>query len=114
MMPAANARKTCWSPGIESNFELIEALLRLNRRSERVDRALEAVEGVMLAGRNHFKGLVIVIFTNFVFSHTQQSFARRGLRGGLRLVSRAKFFLRSWKSSQPSSPARQSRDWPEK
>jgi hypothetical protein len=87
--------------------------VRANRR-ERVDCALEAIEGVMLARNDYFKGLVIFIFANFAFSHTQQSFARRGLRGGLRLLSRAKFFLRSWKSSQPSSPARQSRDWPGK
>ena len=37
---------------------------------QRVDRALEAIEGVMLAGYDHFKRLVIFIFANFTCSHT--------------------------------------------
>jgi hypothetical protein len=41
-----------------------------NRR-ERVDRALKAIEGVMLAGNDHLKRLVIFIFANFASSHTQ-------------------------------------------
>ena len=44
--------------------------VRANRR-QRVDRALEAIEGVVLAGNNHLKGLVIFIFTNFTCSHTK-------------------------------------------
>jgi hypothetical protein len=40
-------------------------------RGQRVDRALEAIEGVMLAANNHLKGLVIFIFTNFACSHTK-------------------------------------------
>ena len=43
--------------------------VRTNRR-ERMDRALETIEGVMLAGHNHFERLVILIFTNFACSHT--------------------------------------------
>lgn len=43
--------------------------VRANRR-ERVDCALEAIEGVMLAGDDYFKRLVIVIFANFACSHT--------------------------------------------
>ncbi len=43
--------------------------VRANRR-QRVDCALEAIEGVMLAGDDHFKRLVIFIFANFAFSHT--------------------------------------------
>ncbi len=42
--------------------------VRANRR-ERMNRALETVEGVMLAGNDHFKRLVIFIFANFAFSH---------------------------------------------
>ena len=44
--------------------------VRANRR-QRVDRALEAIEGVVLASDNHLKGLVIFIFTNFACSHTK-------------------------------------------
>ena len=43
--------------------------VRANRR-ERVDRALETIEGVMLAGHNYFKCLVILIFANFAFCNT--------------------------------------------
>jgi len=43
--------------------------MRANRR-ERMDRALETIEGVMLAGNNHFERLVILIFANFACSHT--------------------------------------------
>jgi hypothetical protein len=43
--------------------------VRANRR-ERVDCALEAIEGVMLAADDYFKGLVIFIFANFAFGHT--------------------------------------------
>jgi hypothetical protein len=44
--------------------------VRANRR-QRVDRALEAVEGVVLTGNYNFKRLVIFVFANFAFSHTQ-------------------------------------------
>ena len=37
---------------------------------QRVDRALETIEGVMLAGYDHFKRLVIFVFANFACSHT--------------------------------------------
>ena len=40
-----------------------------NRR-ERVDCALEAIEGVTLAGNDYFKRLVIFIFADFAYSHT--------------------------------------------
>ncbi len=43
--------------------------MRANRR-ERMDRAFETIEGVMLAGHNHFERLVILIFANFACSHT--------------------------------------------
>src|SRR5437667_11259847 len=36
-----------------------------------VDRALEAIEGVVLAGNNYLKGFVIFIFTNFTCSNTK-------------------------------------------
>jgi hypothetical protein len=45
--------------------------VRANRR-QRVDRALEAIEGVMLAANDYFERLVILIFTNFTCSHTQK------------------------------------------
>jgi len=44
--------------------------VRANRR-QRVDRALEAIEGVVLAGNNYLKGFVIFVFTNFTCSHTK-------------------------------------------
>ena len=43
--------------------------MRANRR-EGMNRAFETIEGVMLAGHNHFERLVILIFTNFACSHT--------------------------------------------
>ena len=42
--------------------------VRANRR-QRVDRALEAVEGVMLPANDYFKRLVIFILANFACSH---------------------------------------------
>ena len=42
-------------------------------RSKRVNRALEAIERVVLPGDDNFKRLVIVVFANFAFSHTQIS-----------------------------------------
>jgi hypothetical protein len=49
--------------------------MRANRR-QRVDGALETVEGVVLPADDHFKRLVIFVFANLACSHTQ-SFARR-------------------------------------
>ena len=43
--------------------------MRANRR-QRVDRALEAVERVVLPANDHFKRLVIFVFANFAYSHT--------------------------------------------
>jgi hypothetical protein len=43
--------------------------MRANRR-QRMDRALEAIEGVMLPANDYFKRLVIFIFANFACSHT--------------------------------------------
>ena len=45
--------------------------MRANRR-ERVDRALEAIEGVVLPADDYFKGLVISVLANFTCSHTQK------------------------------------------
>jgi hypothetical protein len=53
--------------------------VRANRR-ERVDCALEAIEGVVLAGNDHFKRFVIFVFANFAFSHTQMVRAPSPLR----------------------------------
>ena len=39
-------------------------------RCERVDCALEAIEGVMLAGNDHLKRFVIFVLANFACSHT--------------------------------------------
>ena len=44
--------------------------MRANR-GERVDRALEAVERVVLPGDHNFKRFVIFVFANFAFSRTQ-------------------------------------------
>lgn len=40
-------------------------------RCQGMDRALEAIEGVVLPGNDYFKRLVIFIFANFAYSHTQ-------------------------------------------
>jgi hypothetical protein len=40
-------------------------------RRQRVDRAFEAVECVVLSGYDHFKRLVIFILANFTCTHTQ-------------------------------------------
>jgi hypothetical protein len=37
---------------------------------QRVDRAFEAIERVMLSGYDHFKRFVIFIFANLACSHT--------------------------------------------
>jgi hypothetical protein len=44
--------------------------VRANWR-QRVDCALEAVEDVTLSAHEYFKRLVILVFTNFAFRHTQ-------------------------------------------
>ena len=44
--------------------------VRANRR-QRMDRALEAVEGVTFSTKDYLKRLVIFIFANFACSHTQ-------------------------------------------
>jgi hypothetical protein len=49
-------------------------------RCERVDCAFEAIEGVVLAGNDHFERLVIFIFANFTSSHTQIVRAPSSLR----------------------------------
>src|SRR5438132_1590315 len=43
--------------------------MRTHRR-QRVDRALEAVEGVVLPLDHHFERFVIFVFANFACSHT--------------------------------------------
>jgi hypothetical protein len=43
--------------------------VRTNWR-QRVDRALEAIEGMMLPGNDYLKGLVVFIFANFACGHT--------------------------------------------
>jgi hypothetical protein len=49
-------------------------------RRQRVDRAFEAVECVMLSVYDHFKRLVIFIFANFACTHTQFFRASAALR----------------------------------
>jgi hypothetical protein len=43
--------------------------VRADRR-QRVDRAFETIECVMLPGYDHFKRLVVFILANFACSHT--------------------------------------------
>jgi hypothetical protein len=43
--------------------------VRANRR-KRVDRTLEAIEGVTLSAHDDFKRLVIIILANFAYRHT--------------------------------------------
>lgn len=64
-------------------------------RGERVDRALEAIEGVMLAGHDHFERLVILIFTNFACSHTNSLSRAAALAAVSDLFSQAKARRRS-------------------
>jgi hypothetical protein len=44
--------------------------VRADRR-QRMDRAFETIECVMLSGYDHFKRFVIFILANFACSHTQ-------------------------------------------
>ena len=57
-------------------------------RRERVDRAFEAVEGVILSGYDPFKRLVIFILANFAFSHTHLFRASAALRRCLLILER--------------------------
>jgi hypothetical protein len=50
--------------------------MRANRR-QRVDGALETVEGVTLPADDHFKRLVVFVLGNFACSHIQM-FSRAG------------------------------------
>jgi hypothetical protein len=43
--------------------------VRTDRR-QRMDRAFEAIEDVMLAGNDHLERLVVFIFANLASSHT--------------------------------------------
>ena len=47
------------------------AAVRADRRQS-VDRALKAVERVMLSAHHHLEGLVILVFANFACRHTQK------------------------------------------
>jgi hypothetical protein len=67
--------------------------VRANRR-ERVDCALKAVEGVMLASDDYLKRLVIIIFANFACSHTQTVRAPSPLRRCSLSVLRARSLCR--------------------
>ena len=58
--------------------------VRANWR-KRMDRALEAVKGVVLIGNDYLKRLVIFIFANFALA-IHKLFARRRLCGGVRLM----------------------------
>jgi hypothetical protein len=49
------------------------------RRRQRVYRALEAVEGVVLSRNHYVESLVIFVFANFASSHTRISRAVRFL-----------------------------------
>lgn len=60
--------------------------VRANWR-QRVDRALEAIEGVALSAQDDFKRLVVFVLANFASTHTH-SFARGAVRGGVYLLSR--------------------------
>src|SRR5262245_51813718 len=51
--------------------------VRANRR-QRMDRALEIIEDVSLSAHDHFERLVIIVFANFTFRHTEFVRARRG------------------------------------
>jgi hypothetical protein len=59
-------------------------------RCERVDRAFEAIEGVMLPGNDHFKRFVIFVLANLAYSHTQTVRASSPLRRYSLLFLRAR------------------------
>jgi hypothetical protein len=59
-------------------------------RCERVDRAFEAIEGVMLPGNDHFKRFVIFVLANLACSHTQTVRASSPLRRYSLLFLRAR------------------------
>jgi hypothetical protein len=67
--------------------------VRANWR-QRVNRALEAIEGVALSAHDDFKRLVIFVLANFACTHTH-SFARGAVRGGVYLPSRITFSSKS-------------------
>ena len=56
------------SVGLHAVADHPAVAVRANRR-QRVDRAFEAIEGMTLAGNDHFKRLVIFILANFACSH---------------------------------------------
>ena len=58
------------SIGLHAVADHAALAVRANR-SERVDRAFEAIEGVMLTSNDYFKRFVIFVFANFACSHTQ-------------------------------------------
>ena len=67
-----------------------------NRR-QRVDCALEAVEGVTLSAHDDFKRLVIFVLANFACRHTQFVSRQRRFPAVFDLDSRARFrLLSSW------------------
>jgi hypothetical protein len=68
--------------------------VRANRR-ERVDCALKAVEGVMLASDDDLKRLVIIIFANFASSHTKTVRASSPLRRYSFFFASKKFVTRA-------------------
>jgi len=75
--------------------------VRANRR-KRMDRALEAIEGVVCAANDYLERLVIFIFTNFACSHTKYLSHAVALAAVSDLFSQAKIILIF--RSGPASP----------
>jgi hypothetical protein len=76
---AAFARAVDAAENLSVSFNAVPdnpAIAMCTNRRQRVDGALETVEGVVLPADDHFKRRVIFVFANLTCSHTQ-SFARR-------------------------------------
>jgi hypothetical protein len=71
---AGGARAMDATENLSVRFDAVSddpAVAMRANRCQRVDRALEAVEGVVLPTDDYFERLVILIFANFTCSHTQ-------------------------------------------
>ena len=91
--------------------------VRTDRR-QRMDRALEAIEGVMLPADDYFERLVIFVFTNFTSSHTKSLSRVTAFAAVSAFISRVKIVRRSRSRHVPRfhhfHQALESRDRPRK
>lgn len=77
---AAFARAVDAAENLSVSFNAVPnnpAIAMRANRCQRVDGALETVEGVVLSANDHFKRLVIFVFANLTCCHTNVSRAER-------------------------------------